>query len=118
MRPDPIIPISITSPPSAGPGQGQGTKGKGFGIARPARPRDLLLELLWPEADLDAGRHNLSNALSVLRRVLEPAGVAPGTVILADHSAVRLNPDAVQTDVAAFEAVVEAAADPVLPEPE
>src|SRR5262245_35791857 len=68
-----------------------------------ARPREVLVELLWPEADLDAGRHNLSNALSVLRRILEPIGVGPGTVVLADHHAVRLNPEAVQTDLAAFE---------------
>src|SRR5205823_2743923 len=73
---------------------------------------------LWPEADLDAGRHNLSNALSVLRRVLEPVGVAPGTVILADQHAVRLNHDLVQTDVAAFEAATAIASTPGLPEPE
>src|SRR5690348_5589340 len=81
-------------------------------------PRELLLELFWPEADLDAGRHNLSNALSVLRRVLEPAGVPPGTVILADQHAVRLNPDVVQTDVGAFEAAAAKASAPDLPEPE
>src|SRR5262245_39195443 len=81
-----------------------------------ARPRELLLELLWPEAALDAGRHNLSNALLVIRRVLEPTGVAPGTVVLADYSAVRLSPTAVRTDVAAFEEAVEKAADPKLPE--
>src|SRR5437763_1284674 len=81
----------------------------------PARSRDSLLELLWPEADLDAGRHNLSNALSVVRRVLEPTGVAPGAVVLADHSAVRLNPAAVRTDVTAFEEAVASAADLGLP---
>jgi predicted ATPase/DNA-binding SARP family transcriptional activator len=84
----------------------------------PARPRELLLELLWPEAGLDAGRHNLSNALSVLRRVLESAGVAPGTIILAEQSTVRLNPSAVRTDVAAFEEAVARAADPNLAEQE
>src|SRR5262249_55587442 len=68
-----------------------------------ARSRDLLLEMLWPEANLDAGRHNLSNALSVLRGVMEPAGVHPGSVVRADQSSVRLNSDAVRTDVAAFE---------------
>src|SRR5438105_9728764 len=83
-----------------------------------ARPRDALLELLWPEADLDAGRHNLSNALSVLRRVLEPPGVLPGTVILADQSSVRLNAAAVRTDVAAFEEAVTQAADPAIQEAE
>src|SRR5262249_2537071 len=36
----------------------------------------------------------------------------PGTVILADPSTVRLNPDALRTDVAAFEAAVARAADP------
>src|SRR5437762_6853074 len=88
------------------------------GRGAPARPRDTLLELLWPEADLDAGRHNLSNALSVLRRVLEPVGVAPGTVIFADQHAVRLNHDLVGTDVAAFEEAVARAADPKLLEEE
>src|SRR2546423_222762 len=65
-------------------------------------PRDPLIEQFWPEADLDAGRHNLSNALSVLRQALEPPGVPAGTVLLADRATVRLNPNTVRTDVAAF----------------
>src|SRR5262249_53664747 len=88
------------------------------GLGAPPQSRDVLLELLWPEADLDAGRPTLSNALSVVRRVLEPTGIAPGTVVLADHSAVRLNPDAIRTDVAAFEEALATAADPELPQAE
>jgi len=65
-------------------------------------PREHLIELLWPDADLDAGRNRLSTALSSLRRQLEPPGVARGSVIQADRFTVRLNPDAVRTDVRDF----------------
>ncbi len=34
-------------------------------------PRERLIEQLWPEADVDEGRHNLSNARSSLRRQLQ-----------------------------------------------
>src|SRR6476646_5883496 len=68
------------------------------GPSTPPQPRDVLIEMLWPETEPAAGRHNLSNALSFLRRVLEPPGVPPGTIILADRAAVRLNPAAVTSD--------------------
>jgi DNA-binding SARP family transcriptional activator len=71
--------------------------------------RDQLVELLWPECDPQAGRSNLSRELSGLRHQLEPPGVPGaradrgcGAVIVADRAAVRLNPAAVTTDVAAF----------------
>jgi DNA-binding SARP family transcriptional activator len=73
-------------------------------------PRDHLIELLWPEADPAAGSNSLSQALSSLRRQLEPAGVAPGTVLVANRASVRLNPAASTTDVAEFEAALHAAA--------
>ena len=82
------------------------------------QPRETLLDLLWPDADIDTGRHNLSNALSFLRHQLEPPGVPPGTVILADRTTVRLNPAAVATDVAAFETALEQANRSGLSEPE
>src|SRR5579872_746027 len=50
------------------------------------QPREILLALLWPEAEPDVARHNLSNALSFLRHLLEPPGVSPGTVVLADRA--------------------------------
>jgi len=74
-----------------------------------AHPREVLIDLLWPEADLDAGRQSLSQALSALRRQFEPPGIPPGAVILADRASVRLNPAGVSVDVAEFEAALQAA---------
>jgi predicted ATPase/DNA-binding SARP family transcriptional activator/Tfp pilus assembly protein PilF len=97
-----------------------------------AHSRDFLIELLWPDADLQAARHNLSNALSWLRRQLEPRSVdggslmvdgptppgrsqpstlnpQPSTLIVADRFSVRLNTEAVATDVADFRAALQAA---------
>jgi predicted ATPase/DNA-binding SARP family transcriptional activator/Tfp pilus assembly protein PilF len=71
--------------------------------------RDLLIELLWPEADVSAGRHNLSNALSWLRGQLEPPGVPTGAVLVTDRLSARLNRDAVTTDTTAFSAALQAA---------
>lgn len=75
-----------------------------------SHPREVLIELLWPEADLDAGRHNLSMALTFLRRLFEPPGVPDGSVVAADRHSVRLNAPAITTDVAEFEAALRSAA--------
>src|SRR5437016_1630873 len=64
--------------------------------------RELLIELLWPDTDRDAGRNRFSVVLSSLRRELEPPGVAPGSVLITDRYSVRLNPEAVVTDVRQF----------------
>jgi DNA-binding SARP family transcriptional activator len=73
--------------------------------------REVLIELLWPEHDLDAGRHSLSTALSALRSQLESPGAVPGDSLLrVDRHSVGLNPAAVTTDVAEFEAALAAAA--------
>lgn len=77
-------------------------------IQRP-HPREALIDLLWPEADLSPGRGNLSKELSSLRRQLEPPGVPVGAVIVADHFAVQLNPAACVTDVAQFESALQSA---------
>jgi DNA-binding SARP family transcriptional activator len=34
--------------------------------------REELIDLLWPEAELEVGRNRLGQALSTLRRLLEP----------------------------------------------
>jgi predicted ATPase/DNA-binding SARP family transcriptional activator len=68
-----------------------------------AHPREELIERFWPDVTLEQGRPSLSVALSSLRHQLEPPGVASGSVIVADHASVRLNPLAVTTDVALFE---------------
>src|SRR5262245_27768145 len=72
-----------------------------------AHPRDRLVELFWPESELGAGRLSLRVALSALRRQLEPPGAA-GHVLIADRATVRLAPEAVTTDVAAFEVALRA----------
>ena len=78
--------------------------------AHRAHPREELIELFWPDADTEAGRASLRTALSSLRRQLEPPGVEmeAGDVLLADRMYVRLRPEAVQTDAAAFEAALHA----------
>jgi DNA-binding SARP family transcriptional activator len=80
------------------------------------QPRDVLIEMLWPETEPEAGRNNLSKALSFLRRVLEPPSVPSGTVILADRASVRLNPAALTSDVLQFESALRRTAREGLPE--
>src|SRR5580704_3084387 len=65
-------------------------------------PRDVLVEILWPDGLPEAGRASLSQALSTLRRQLEPPGVAASGVIVSTKSHVGLNPEAIQTDIGEF----------------
>jgi DNA-binding SARP family transcriptional activator len=74
-----------------------------------AHPREVLAERLWPDEDADAIRDRFRHALASLRRALEPPPVPPGSVVLADRTDVRLNPAYVTSDVAAFDAALEAA---------
>src|SRR5260370_26495982 len=67
-----------------------------------AHPRELLIDILWPEDDIDSARQKLRLALTSLRRQLEPPGVSPGTVIMAGRATVHLNPAAVTTDQTQF----------------
>src|SRR5438874_821819 len=64
-----------------------------------SHPRETLIDIFWPESEMDSARHNLSLALSSLRHQLEPPGVPAGSVIVADRSSVELNPEAFTTDV-------------------
>ena len=66
-------------------------------------PREILIDLLWPENDFDAGRHSLSMALSVLRPLLESPTDVDGSILMADRNSVGINPSAVTTDVSDFE---------------
>src|ERR1700693_4703851 len=67
----------------------------------PQRPhaREELIELLWPEVDLDVGRNRLRQVLSTLRRLLEPPDVPPYSVLNADRQTIGLTADAVGSDV-------------------
>ena len=58
----------------------------------------------------DEGRDNLRHALPHLHRLLEPEGIAPGSVLREQGEKVSLNPERVGTDVADFLAAYEEAA--------
>src|SRR5690242_2886489 len=73
-----------------------------------SHPREQLIELLWPGSALQAGRSNLRSELASLRRQLEPPGVPPGAILLADRATLQVNPAVCTTDVARFEAVLSA----------
>jgi DNA-binding SARP family transcriptional activator len=66
------------------------------------RPREILINLSWPEAEPEVARNSLSAALSSLRRQLE-ADRPAGSVLVADRSSAGLNSAAITTDVAEFE---------------
>jgi len=72
-------------------------------------PRETLIEWLWPDCDPSAGRQSLSQALSSLRHQLEPPGVAPGAVLAATRTDVRLEARSCITDVMEFESAARIA---------
>jgi DNA-binding SARP family transcriptional activator len=72
-----------------------------------AHPRQVLIDLLWPDHDVELARHNLSVALSSLREQLETSG----GILVTDRFSVGLNPCAVTTDVAEFESALQTAAE-------
>ena len=71
-----------------------------------AHAREALSELLWPQHEPAAARQSLRTSLSSLRHQLEAPGVVPGAVVQANHFAIELNPCAITTDVAEFEAAL------------
>src|SRR4051812_23867929 len=74
-----------------------------------AYSRDVLAEHLWPNESSDSIRDRFRHALSALRRVLEPQGVPPGSILIADRAQVALNAETIDTDVAAFESALHQA---------
>src|SRR5204863_5609361 len=54
--------------------------------------REALAEQLWSDEPLDATRDRFKQALSVLRRSLEPEDIPPGSVLAANRTHVRLQP--------------------------
>jgi predicted ATPase/DNA-binding SARP family transcriptional activator len=74
-----------------------------------APPREVLVDLLWSDSELQSGQNSLRVAVSSLRHQLEPPGVPAGSVIKTDRFSVQLNPDAITTDVREFQAALESA---------
>jgi DNA-binding SARP family transcriptional activator len=63
--------------------------------------RDKLLALLWPDAEPEAGRHSLYQALHAIRRSVGSDEVFQGS------STLQLNPDLITSDVGEFEEAIE-----------
>jgi predicted ATPase/DNA-binding SARP family transcriptional activator len=80
-----------------------------------SHPREMLIELLWPEIDAEAGRHNLRSLLHLLRRQTQAAGTDSSSLVVVSRGAVQLHPS-VTTDVAEFMGPIEAAARAEKPE--
>jgi predicted ATPase/DNA-binding SARP family transcriptional activator len=72
-----------------------------------AHSREVLIEMFWPEGEPEAGRNNLSKALSLLRQQLEPGG--DEATVLATRATVQLDPRTT-TDVDDFRAALARAA--------
>lgn len=70
--------------------------------------REQLIERFWPDLDLEAGRNNLSTALSSLRAQLEPPG-AKGCLLVADRQRVGFDAAHISTDVQEFLRTLEKA---------
>jgi DNA-binding SARP family transcriptional activator len=66
-------------------------------------PRDLLLEVFWPESDTDHARNSLNQALHRLRSALGPEALETR----GKHE-IRLSRDAVWCDALAFRSALEA----------
>lgn len=74
-----------------------------------SHPRETLADLLWPESRADASRNSLSQALSSLRASLGRTGEAVDERLVTDRTQVQLHS---ATDVADFEAAIEAQGTP------
>lgn len=69
---------------------------------RGAASRERIAALLFPEEDAERARHGVSNALHAVRKVLGR------TAVIAIGDELRLDPEVVTSDVAAFECAVAA----------
>lgn len=61
-----------------------------------AHAREFLIELLWPDTEPATGRNNLSMALSMLKRQLEPAGGK--SLFDASHTSIELSHEGIGVD--------------------
>ncbi len=71
--------------------------------------REVLTDLLWPEADPAAGRHSFSQAFSSLRNQIEHPAARTGTVLVGNRDTVHLDASAVAIDVQEFRDALRAA---------
>ncbi|MGJ3248145.1 MAG: AfsR/SARP family transcriptional regulator [Elainellaceae cyanobacterium] len=74
-----------------------------------AQPREKLIDLLWPDVDLTAGRNSLRVALNSLRHQMHVLNGSSNSVLLVNRSAIQLNSNICTTDVTAFGIVINKA---------
>ena len=76
----------------------------GYLALHPGRPhpREQLAELIWPDGDPGAIRNRLNQAVSSMRRQLEPPGVVPDSILRSDRLTIRLMEESIETDVDEF----------------
>ena len=67
---------------------------------RGARGRDQLIDMIWPDADLERGRHLLSDSIYRINRALG------ATMLAMRGDSVELDPALVSSDVADFDSAV------------
>lgn len=65
--------------------------------------RERLIDLLWPEVEINSGRKSLTTALASLRREFESAEPLSGTPVHADRQSINLDETQLTTDVARFD---------------
>src|SRR5579871_739894 len=80
-----------------------------------SHPREVLIELLWPDVAPEAGRQSLSQALSSLRHQLEPPGVPAGSILVADRATVQLHSDSITLDVTEWKETLRLTESPSAP---
>lgn len=65
-------------------------------------PREQLIDLLWPDADVATARGRLSVVLSMVRTALDPDRLMPVDPLRSDRQAVALDLDLVSVDAELF----------------
>jgi predicted ATPase/DNA-binding SARP family transcriptional activator len=75
----------------------------------PAPSRDTLIDLFWPDLDVDSARNNLRGVLHALRRRLSAAGEGADHLLVADRGVIGFRPGAFTTDLQELQAELQAA---------
>jgi DNA-binding SARP family transcriptional activator len=68
-----------------------------------SHPREVLIDLLWPDSDVHSGRTSLRVAVSALRKLFEEHDVVPERVFYTDNFGIGLRTSAVATDLQMME---------------
>jgi predicted ATPase/DNA-binding SARP family transcriptional activator/transposase-like protein len=69
--------------------------------------REQLIDMLWPDADLNSGRNRLNQALAWLRKYIECESGDRGRIILADRTRISFSPEFVVSDVQHFNSALK-----------